>query len=225
MRRRYGCRVQRISWPGAGFDNLRRRAAGLIEQGGRRRVLGIAGAPASGKSTLAEELLAALDREFPGAVAAVGMDAYHLSQRVLQRHGLVEVKGAPQTFDAIGYLRLLERIEDSDETVYAPEFDRGVEDSIAHRVEIGPQIRLVITEGNYLCLDADPWRRVHDVLDESWFVELDEDVRRRRLVDRHMRYGRTLAEAIERADGSDQRNADLIEGSVLKPDVWIDQVS
>ena len=216
--------MQRVSWPGAGFDTLRQRAVALIDSGGRRRVLGIAGAPASGKSTLAVELTATLGQDHPGAVAAVGMDAYHLSQRVLEQHGLAEVKGAPQTFDAVGYLRLLERIQQTDETVYAPEFDRGIEDSIAHRVEIGPQVRLVITEGNYLCLDADPWRRVHEVLDESWFVDLDGAVRRQRLIDRHMRYGRTLAEAIDRTDGSDQRNADLIARSMLKPDVWIDQV-
>jgi len=216
--------VQRVSWPGAGFDTLRQRAIALIDGGDRRRVLGIAGAPASGKSTLAVELAATLGRDRPGAVTAVGMDAYHLSQRILEQHGLAEVKGAPQTFDAVGYLRLLERIQQTGETVYAPEFDRGIEDSIAHRVEIGPQVRLVVTEGNYLCLDADPWRQVHDVLDESWFVELDEAVRRQRLIDRHMRYGRTLTEAIERTDGSDQRNAELIGNSLLEPDVWIDQV-
>lgn len=216
--------MQRISWPGPGADDLYARAVDLIRApGGNRRILGIAGAPASGKSTLAVELVERLGRDFPGAVAAVGMDAFHLAQSVLQRRGLVEVKGAPQTFDAVGYLRLLERIQSTDETVYAPEFDRSIEDSIAHRIEIGPGVRLVVTEGNYLCLDADPWRAVHAALDETWFVELPESVRRQRLIDRHLRYGRSQAEAEQRADGSDQRNAELIAGSVLEPDVWIDQ--
>ncbi|WP_231920277.1 nucleoside/nucleotide kinase family protein [Microlunatus soli] len=216
--------MQRISWPGPGADELYARAVQLVRAaGGRRRILGIAGAPASGKSTLAVELAERLGHEMPGAVAAVGMDAFHLSQAVLQRHGLVEVKGAPQTFDAIGYLRLLERIRHTDEIVYAPEFDRSIEDSIAHRIEIGPEVRLVVTEGNYLCLDADPWRAVHAALDQTWFVELDEPVRRQRLIERHLRYGRSQVEAEQRADGSDQRNAELIARSMLKPDVWIDQ--
>lgn len=216
--------MQRITWPGPEGDLLRERAVELIEAPGpRRRVLGIAGAPASGKSTLAAELLDDLSERFPGAVAAVGMDAFHLSQLVLQRRDLVEIKGAPQTFDALGYLRLLERIQHTDETAYAPEFDRSIEDSIAHRIEIGPQVRLVITEGNYLCLDADPWRAVHAALDQSWFVELDQAVRRQRLIERHLRYGRSQVEAEQRTDGSDQRNAELVARSIIEPDVWIDQ--
>lgn len=148
------------------------------------------------------------------------MDAFHLAHRVLERRGQTDIKGAPETFDVLGYLHTLQRIRDTDETVYAPVFERSIEDSIAHAVEIGPAVKLIITEGNYLLLDADPWRRVRALLDEAWFVQLDEQVRRQRLLARHLSFGRDDAE--ERTNGSDQRNAELINSRVIEPDVWVD---
>jgi pantothenate kinase len=152
------------------------------------------------------------------------MDAFHLAQRVLDRHGLAAIKGAPETFDALGYLRTLERITRTSETVYAPVFDRAIEDSIAHAVEITPDTKLIITEGNYLLLDVDPWRRIAELLDETWFISLAEDVRQQRLLDRHLGFGHEPAEARERTYGSDQRNAELINSHRLTPDVWIEHL-
>ncbi len=218
----------RLSWPGPDADVLLERARRLLRRPGRS-VLGIVGAPASGKSTLAEEVATTLGAEQPGTVVVVGMDAFHLGHRVLQQHGLVEVKGAPHTFDAGGYVALLERIRAGRQTVYAPEFRREIEDSLAHVVEIGPQVRLVVTEGNYLLLPAPPWDAVRPLLDEAWFVRLDEDERRRRMVARHERYGRTTAEAWERTLGSDEANALVVAASLrpddprLAPDVLVEQ--
>ncbi|GAB3920699.1 nucleoside/nucleotide kinase family protein [Microlunatus endophyticus] len=217
--------TERVEWPGAGSDVLLERATRLLEAGGRRHLLGIAGAPASGKSTLAAELVAELGGSHPGRVALLGMDAFHLAQVILDRRGQAEIKGAPVTFDAVGYLRLLERITGTDETVYAPVFDRGIEDSIAHAVEITPQTSLIITEGNYLLLDDEPWRQVRRALDEAWFIELDEAVRQQRLLQRHLSFGHEPGEARERTYGSDQRNAELINAKLLTPDVWIKHVS
>lgn len=218
--------TERVEWPGSGADLLAKRAARLLESAdGRRRILGIAGAPASGKSTLAAELVETLTAQYPGRIGLLGMDAFHLAQRILDRRGLAGVKGAPNTFDALGYLRLLERISRTTETVYAPVFDRAIEDSIAHAVEISPETALVITEGNYLLLDADPWRRVRQVLDETWFISLDENVRRQRLLERHISFGHEPTEARERTYGSDQRNAELIITCRLVPDVWIEHVT
>jgi pantothenate kinase len=178
------------------------RARALIRSG-QRRLLGITGAPAAGKSTLAAALASALT---PHAVL-VPMDGYHLAAAELVRLGRLERKGAPDTFDVEGYLALLRRLrERADEVVYAPEFHREIEEPIAGAIPVPRDIPLVVTEGNYLL----HWASARELLDEVWFVEIDEGTRLERLITRHMAYGRTRVEAHARAHGSDQRNADLI---------------
>jgi pantothenate kinase len=178
------------------------RARRLIVPG-ERRLLGITGAPAAGKSTLAAELVSALS---PGTVL-VPMDGYHLAAVELIRLGRLERKGAPDTFDADGYVALLRRLRSrDDDVVYAPEFRREIEEPIAGAIPIPRDIPLVVTEGNYLL----HWTAARELLDEVWFVEIDEAMRLERLIARHMAYGRTRAEAAGRAHGSDQRNAELI---------------
>ncbi len=180
--------MERTTWAGVEVEGLIDRALRLLERPGRA-VLGIAGAPASGKSTLAALLLAELERQRPGEAVGVGMDAFHLGHRVLVRREQTQIKGAPETFDAVGFLHLLRRIRTETGTVYAPEFDRDIEDSLAHVVEIGPGVGLVVTEGNYLLLAAEPWDGVRALLDEAWFVHLDDTERRRRMIARHRRHG------------------------------------
>ena len=214
--------MDRLAWPGTGVEGLLERALRLLDRPGRG-VLGIAGAPASGKSTLAALLLAELDRQRPGAAVGVGMDAFHLGHRVLVRRGQIGIKGAPETFDAVGFLHLLRRIRSETGTVYAPEFDRDIEDSLAHVVEIGPNVGLVVTEGNYLLLDVPPWDGVRGLLDEAWFVHLDDAERQRRMVARHRRHGHDQAVAEARAFGSDERNARLVDAAPNHPDLWIEQ--
>jgi pantothenate kinase len=189
------------------FGQLLERARALAGRPGRA-ILGITGPPAAGKSTLAERL-----REDLGAAAAyVPLDGFHLAHQLLVENGLVERKGAPDTFDAAGYVALLRRLRDPAEgVVYAPRFDRDIEDSIANAIPVPPDVPLVITEGNYLLLRSGPWAQVADLLDEVWYIELAEDTRLRRLIGRHMEFGRDSAEARDRATGSDQRNAVLIE--------------
>jgi pantothenate kinase len=199
---------------------LRERAAALLLSG-RRTILGIAGAPGSGKSTLAADLLAALEAEHPGRATLLGMDAFHLAQRVLEQHGLAAVKGAPETFDAEGYVALLRRLKTESGAVYAPEFRREIEDSIAGNVEISPAVQLVITEGNYLLLPQPPWNQVRALLDEAWFVRLDDTVRRQRLSARHQQFGRNQAAALDRTLGSDENNARLVDAAQNRPDLVI----
>ena len=189
------------------FGQLLDRALALAVRPGRT-ILGIAGPPAAGKSTLAERLL----MELGAAAAYVPLDGFHLAHQLLVENGTVERKGAPDTFDAAGYVALLRRLRDPAEgTVYAPRFDRDIEDSIANAIAVPPGVPLVITEGNYLLLRSGPWAQVADLLDEVWYIELAEDTRLRRLIGRHMEFGRDSAEARDRATGSDQRNAVLIE--------------
>ena len=216
--------MQHALWSGVDCGHLVDRAERLLETGGRR-VLGIAGAPASGKSTLAAALLGELELRHPGSVGLLGMDAFHLGHRVLQRHRLEDVKGAPHTFDVLGYVALLERIRGSADTVYAPEFHREIEDSLAQVVEIGPQVRLVLTEGNYLLLPQAPWTRVRPLMDEAWFVFLDDTERQRRMLIRHQRYGHPPDVARAKTFGSDERNAQLVNRAQQEPDLWIEHQS
>jgi pantothenate kinase len=176
-----------------------------------RTLLGITGAPGAGKSTFAEWLVAAVNRTGRSA-ALVPMDGFHLAQAALESLGLADVKGAPATFDVAGYVELLRRVrEPADEVIWAPRFDRELEDSIAASLPVEPTVELVVTEGNYLLLPRDQWWLVRLQLDACWFIDLPDDVRRERLQARHERHGRTPAEAAERTFGSDEDNARLVQ--------------
>jgi pantothenate kinase len=191
------------------FRQLLGRARTLADRPGRT-ILGITGPPAAGKSTLAERLR----QELGAAAAYVPLDGFHLAHQLLVENGTVERKGAPDTFDAAGYVALLRRLRDPAEgTVYAPRFIRDIEDSVANAIAVPPDVPLVITEGNYLLLPSGPWAQVAGLLDEVWYIDLAEDTRLRRLIGRHMEFGRDSAEARDRATGSDQRNAVLVEAS------------
>ncbi|MBP2475674.1 pantothenate kinase [Crossiella equi] len=200
--------------------------AGALAATGTRRVLGIAGAPGAGKSTVAQRLAEAL----PGQSVLVGMDGFHLAQRELERLGRAERKGAPDTFDGHGYVDLLRRLrangpgEPAAVTVYAPEFRREIEEPVACAVPVGPEIPLVITEGNYLLLAEQPWAGVRELLDEAWFLAPDEDLRLSRLIARHRAFGRGEVEAKERALGSDQNNALRVNATAARADLVVSSV-
>ena len=188
------------------LDQLVADARALLRPGARA-LLGLTGAPGAGKSTVAEELVAALD----GDAVLVGLDGFHLADDELRRMGRWQSKGAVDTFDAGGYVHLLRRLRARDEpVVYAPRFDRSLEESIGSAVPVPAEIPLIVTEGNYLLVDTEPWAAVRDLLDACWYVEPGEELRLERLVARHQRFGRSPDEARERSYGSDQRNAELI---------------
>ncbi|WP_338673691.1 nucleoside/nucleotide kinase family protein [Streptomyces sp. SCSIO 30461] len=189
------------------IEQLTARARRLARAEGRR-ILGIAGPPGAGKSTLAGELVARLD----GSAVLVPMDGFHLAQTELARLGLAYRKGAPGTFDAAGYIALLARLRGAGEggTVYAPAFRREIEEPVAGSIPVGPGIPLVITEGNYLLHDEGPWARIRGLLDEVWYLELDDRRRLPRLVDRHVRFGKERRGAERWVTDSDEANARLI---------------
>jgi pantothenate kinase len=140
--------------------------------------------------------------------------------------GRVARKGAPDTFEAAGYVALLRRLRDPGEgVVYAPKFVREIEDSIANAIPVHPDVRLVITEGNYLLVPSGPWTEVAGLLDEIWYLDLAEEIRLQRLIDRHVAFGWDAEEARSRATGSDQRNAMLIDGTRDHADLVISMTS
>jgi pantothenate kinase len=193
--------------------NLIARAEALADSG-QRRILGITGAPGSGKGTVAQAVLKALG---PSAVL-VPMDGFHLAGAELDRLGRTDRKGAQETFDAAGYVALLRRLREPDgETVYAPEFHRDVEESYAGAIAVPSHVPLVITEGNYLLLDQGPWSKVRELLDEAWFVAPYEDQRIARLVERHIRYGKAPEQAREWVRRSDELNAALVSPTRTAP--------
>lgn len=180
------------------------RVQALLEGGGRR-LLGIVGPPGAGKSTLAQ----ALHRDMQTASQVVPMDGFHLAQVELERLGRADRKGAPDTFDALGFVALLERLRvpRPGEVVYAPAFRREIEEPVAGAIAVRPETPLIIVEGNYLLLDDGPWARVAACLDETWYVDVDDDLRRERLVQRHVRFGRSAEAARAWVETTDEPNA------------------
>ena len=215
------------------FADLVARARALAAPG-RRALLGVVGSPGAGKSTLTEALLAALRADPPAGegsdwVAHVPMDGFHLADVELERLGLRQAKGAPDTFDAGGYVALLARLraweggaaDPADAVVYAPAFERTLEQPLAGAIGVPAAARLVLTEGNYLLLDSGRWPAVRPLLDEVWFCDLDDDERLRRLVARHIRFGKAPEAARAWVAAVDEPNAVLIDATRRRADLVV----
>lgn len=178
---------------------------------GTRTILGIAGAPGSGKSTFA----AWIQQQFsPGSSVVVPMDGFHLGNAIIEGTPLRDRKGAIDTFDGGGYLSLLRRLARRDEAVvYAPEFRRTLDEPVAASIAVPADVPLVITEGNYLLVDQEPWKEVRAQLDEVWFLETPPALRLQRLADRHVSFGMDREAAKAWATGPDEANAVLIQAT------------
>ena len=186
-----------------------------------RTLIGVAGEPGGGKSTVAAELVAGLTRAGLSAIV-VPMDGFHLAGATLDRLGRLDRKGAIDTFDADGYRSLIERLRSSATTVWAPEYVRGVEESIGGAVEVGPGVEIVVSEGNYLLAELAPWPDVRSAFDEVWFVDTPAERRHRWLVARHVRFGMAPAVAEAWASGPDEANARLVRATRARADVVVD---
>ena len=196
--------------PTIAYEAALERALRLAQSGGRR-LLGLAGMPGAGKSTLAERLV----RELRPRAVHVPMDGFHLANEELVRLGCRDRKGAPDTFDAAGYVALLCRLRRPRRgvTVYAPRFTRDIEEPVAGAIPVPPEVPLVVTDGNYLLVRQGLWAGVLPLLDEAWYVETDDRLRLERLIARHAAFGKPPKMAQRWALGSDQRNAEVVAAS------------
>jgi pantothenate kinase len=199
------------------IDTVLRRARELAARG-RRAILGVAGPPGGGKSTLAASIAAAVGED----AVLVPMDGFHYAQAELVRLGRRDRMGAPDTFDARGYVALLQRLRaGEDATVYAPAFRREIEEPIAGAIAVPPGVPLVVTEGNYLLLDDGDWSAVRPLLDEAWYVDMDADTRLRWLIQRHVEFGKSPEAARAWVLRSDEANAAVVAATRERADVVV----
>jgi pantothenate kinase len=215
-------------------DRVRR----LHAASGGRTLIGVTGSPGAGKTTLARSLVAELndgsgggnggpDASAPAPTAVhLPMDGFHLANATLDRLGLRQRKGAIETFDGWGFVALLERVRrEVDHTVYAPGFERDIDEPVAGEIAIEASARIVVVEGNYLLNDVEPWARVRDILDETWFCDTDDDERMLRLVRRHTEFGRSIAAARAWATEVDGANARRIAPARERADLVVSGVT
>lgn len=184
---------------------------------GTRRMVGLVGAPGAGKSTLAQVLAS----QWPAHIQVVPMDGFHLANVELERLGRKQRKGAPDTFDAFGFVALLKRLrtQADDEVIYAPSYERTLEEGVAGAIAVHAKTPLLVVEGNYLLLDDSPWNQVQALLDETWFVDVPQDLRVGRLTQRHQQFGRSAQDAADWVQHTDEPNARRIEAAKAKADV------
>jgi pantothenate kinase len=204
-------------------DALTERALHLARDG--RALLGIVGEPGAGKSTFAEQLLARLEKEQPGLAVAVSMDGFHLAHKIIEARGQSARKGTIDTFDADGFVALLRRTRaETEHTVWWPEFDRDLEDAVAGAIEVAAHHRLVVVDGNFLLATRDPWLRIKDLLDESWFLDALPEPRRERLTRRYISYGFTAEAARAKTLGVDEDTSSLIRSTVPRADLVLSEL-
>ena len=169
-----------------------------------RRIIAIAGAPGSGKSTLAQQLGAAID-----GACVVPMDGFHRDNDDLQKHGLLHIKGAPQTFDAIGFVALIQGLRNTEMLTF-PTFDRDADQTVPNGGQVSATDTTVIVEGNYLLLNTAPWNALADIWDFTILLDVPMPVLRERLVARWKEHGHDEAGALARAGENDLPNARLV---------------
>lgn len=187
----------------------------LFDKNGQSRLmLGICGAPAAGKSTLAAWLVDKWNLKYLDEAVLVPMDGFHLSNNELERLGLLALKGIPETFNAQAFVDKLNSVRGNPkETHFCPRFDRRIEASEENAIEIKPSHKLLVVEGNYLLLDTAPWNEIERLLDEIWFIRAEEKVLWPRLLLRHQEGGKSLEQAKAKVESTDIANARLIASS------------
>lgn len=205
-----------------------RRVCDLIGDRGAdpgRVIIGIAGPPASGKSTLAESVVHALNADRSAKVpqaALLPMDGYHLDNRILEARGLLARKGAPETFDALGFCEAVHRLKTVDHETFYPSFNRQLDLAVANSIVIHPETRVIVVEGNYLLLASDPWASLIKTFTSTVFLKLDIETLKDRLLQRWLGHGLSPQLAESKTEANDLPNAKLVLTSSRPADLTLD---
>ncbi|MDX1743529.1 MAG: sugar transporter [Ruegeria sp.] len=197
-------------------------------QVGSRTIVAIAGPPASGKSTLAEAVVEALNSQHRSATpdaTLVPMDGYHLDNSVLEARGLLAKKGAPETFDAVGFCNAVKNLRVAPHECFLPKFDRQRDLAIANAIAVHPDTPVIVAEGNYLLMNNDPWASLADVFAVTVFVCPTMDELKTRLQQRWINHGLDPAAALQRALGNDLPNAERVLKNSRTADLTLNQSS
>lgn len=188
----------------------------LVASAGHRVIVGICGPPGTGKSTTARVLCDVVGSD---RAVVVQLDGFHLASTIIDGTELAARRGAIDTFDSASFAVLVERLRAADEdVVYAPTFERELEEPINASLAVERRHDLVIVEGNYLLADGRPWERVRRCLDETWYLHTDPELRVPRLVARHVATGKPPAVAADWVERSDEVNARLVAATMHRAD-------
>lgn len=188
---------------------------------GMRFIVAIAGAPGAGKSTLAEALVVALNADHASRGAILPMDGFHLDNALLGERGLLDKKGAPETFDADGFASVLARLRLADGDVVVPVFDRQMDVARAGGRLIGKETEIIVVEGNYLLLGTPEWGKSRGDYDLSVFIDVPLSTLKQRLIQRWLDNGHSRDSARLRALTNDIPNAIRVIDFSLNADVTI----
>ncbi|KAK7204093.1 P-loop containing nucleoside triphosphate hydrolase protein [Myxozyma melibiosi] len=222
----------------ATFDELAGHALDLLNNAppDQRILIAVSGIPGSGKTTLGNVVLDKINQQWTALqttttasriAAFIPMDGFHLTRASLAAMPNPEEafarRGAPFTFDPQSLLALVQELRKpltaDSRPIYAPSFDHAKKDPVENDIEVLPTDRVLIIEGNYLHLDEEPWSAIAGLMDELWFVRVDRDIARRRIIKRHIKVGiaKDEQEAAKRADENDLVNGDYIIAHSLTP--------
>ncbi len=188
-----------------------------------RYFLGITGCPAAGKSMLAINLKDEINfRTEDHLAAVVPMDGFHLPNRILKERKLTKVKGAPETFDADSFVKLINRLHEfPGQSIMCPAYDRKIHDPVKNSIAIKPCNRLIIVEGNYLLLKVPPWNTIPTKMNEVWYIDTPLKTVKERLLNRHIAGGAGKDEAERKIASVDLPNVELVKKTRSSADKFV----
>lgn len=185
-----------------------------------RKIIAVAGAPASGKSTISDAICDHLNDVKPDSAKILPMDGYHYDDVLLKARGIHSLKGAPHTFDVLGFSHTLKRLAARDEDeVVTPVFDRSIEIARAGANPISKDVEYIIVEGNYVLVDQKPWLELKPYFDLSVFVSVPVPILEQRLRQRWIDHGLDEAGIMRKLEEVDLPNGEFIRANSSQPDI------